>query len=103
MLRIDYENGDGSTTLKIEGKLSGPWVGEAERIWTELTGTETPKRHVTVDLSGVNFVNAEGKRLLTRMLQDGARLERGPLLTRYIVEEVTREAGLSGRPARKGD
>lgn len=103
MLRIGYENGEGSTRLKIEGKLSGPWVSEAKRVWAELTGSETPKRQVTVDLSGVNFINAEGRKLLSRMLLDGARLESGTLLTRYIVDEVTREAGLSHPKTSQGD
>jgi hypothetical protein len=47
-----------------------------------------------VDLTGVTFVDAKGKALLTRMWQQGADLRAAGCLTRCIVDEITK-AGLA--------
>ena len=33
MLRITVEEQNNSTSLRLEGKLTGDWVGELERCW----------------------------------------------------------------------
>ena len=33
MLRITVEEQDNATSLRLEGKLTGDWVGELERCW----------------------------------------------------------------------
>lgn len=92
MLRIDYENSPGSTRLKLEGKLAGPWVDEVARTWFDVIG-EKPAKEVTVDLSGVTFVDPDGKKLLRWMLDRGAKLCDGHLMTQYIVDQVRQDAG----------
>ena len=90
MLRISYETNLRTTTLKLEGKLSGPWVDEVARTWFDING-ENPAKEVTVDLSGVTYVDGDGKKLLGWMFQQGARLRNGHLMTQYIVDQVMRE------------
>ena len=92
MLRISYENNPQSATLKLEGKLAGPWVDEVVRTWSDVVG-DRPAKDVTVDLSGVMFIDGDGKKLLRWMLQRGARLREGRLMTKYIVDQVVEEAG----------
>jgi anti-anti-sigma regulatory factor len=62
MLRVTrMEQADRGLTLRIEGSLSGPWVGEfqvaCERALAE-------RRPITLDLNGVAFVDREGASLL---------------------------------------
>jgi ABC-type transporter Mla MlaB component len=92
LLRISFETNPQTVTLKLEGKLSGPWVDEVARTWFDVNG-EKPDKEVTVDLSGVTYVDGDGKRLLGWMFQRGARLRlrNGHLMTQYIVDQVMRE------------
>lgn len=94
MLRISYETNPQATTLKLEGKLSGPWVDEVARTWFDIHGEQSAKE-VTVDLSGVTYVDSDGKKLLGWMFQQGARLRNGHLMTQYIVDQVMHETAQS--------
>ena len=91
MLKVTVERGDRVTTLKLEGKLSGPWVDEAAKVWSVVVGG-TAAKDVVVDLSGVTFIDKEGKKLLGQMLGQGAQLRDGRLMTRYIINQLVQEA-----------
>jgi anti-anti-sigma regulatory factor len=51
-------------TVKVEGRVAGPWVEELSRI-AERALAESPR--VVVDLSGVTFVDREGIELLRNL------------------------------------
>jgi len=89
MLRITVQDGLQPTTLKLEGKLSGPWVDELERTWLELS-SGTPAKAVTVDLTGVTTIDSEGKMLLTSMFRQGAKFRTAGVMTKHIIDEITR-------------
>lgn len=72
----------------LEGRLAGPWVKELETCWCQIAAS--PQSHVVVDLTGVTFVDADGKALLTSMWQQGAELRAAGCLTRCVVEEITK-------------
>ncbi len=88
MLKITTEKNPEATKFKLEGKLAGPWVDELERSWYA-TATGKGKR-ITVDLSEVTFIDAEGKKLLAWMYQQGAALQAAGCMTKCIVEEIER-------------
>jgi anti-anti-sigma regulatory factor len=88
MLKITVEKNTRSTTLRIEGRLVGPWVGELERAWRDVA-LEVSDGRVTVDLSDVTFVGEEGKVLLESMYAEGAKLKASGCVTRRLVEEIT--------------
>lgn len=95
MLKITFNETPDSTNVKLEGKLSGPWVDELERSWTEhsphASGT------VIIDLSGVTYIDPEGKRLLSRMVEKGVCFEGTRLMTKYVIDEITRAGVHSGK------
>jgi hypothetical protein len=89
VLRITLINSAGGITFKLEGKLAGAWVGELERNWyPAIAGSENQR--LTVDLSGLTFVNAEGRELLAWMYRRGAVLKASNYTTRCLVEEIER-------------
>jgi ABC-type transporter Mla MlaB component len=90
MLKITKHRDAGSESLsfKLEGQLAGPWVEELDACWRQVA-TNTPS-HRMIDLTGVTFVDAAGKALLTRLWQQGAELRAAGCLTRCIVEEITK-------------
>lgn len=61
MLRISEAAGDPKVTLKVEGRLAGPWVQELRTIVEVWRGR---KRPLCVDIAGVSFADGEGVRLL---------------------------------------
>jgi ABC-type transporter Mla MlaB component len=72
MLRITRMVGNDSVdTLKLEGKLQGPWVLEAHdayaRSSAEASGT-------CLDLSSLTFADGEGAALLRELIRSGAQV-----------------------------
>ena len=72
MLRISQDQGhDSIWTLRLEGKLVGPWVTELARSCNELA---CPPNCLRLDLSAVTFVDGPGLALLRDLLGRGATL-----------------------------
>jgi len=88
MLKITIHPETGATRLTLEGRLAGPWVEELDRCWRG--AADEQQNHVVVDLTGVTFIDPEGKELLTRMWRQGAKLQAVGCLTRCIVEDITK-------------
>lgn len=88
MLKITTHTETHSTTLQLEGRLAGPWVGELKRCWLSTVSNRT-KHPLSVDLSAVTYIDAEGKELLNKIYQAGAELVASGCLTSCVVREIT--------------
>lgn len=95
MLKITQQRDATSklVSFMLEGRLAGPWVKELETCWRQIIAS--PQGHTVVDLTGVTFVDADGKALLTSMCQQGAELRAAGCLTNCIVEEITKASRTS--------
>jgi hypothetical protein len=72
MLRITRLVGNGSgETLKLEGKLQGPWVDLAHEAYAL---TAAPTAPTCLELSGLTFVDEEGAALLRELIRSGAQV-----------------------------
>ncbi len=87
MLRITIEKNSRATTFRLEGRLTGPWVEELERVWRSSIA-DPGVGCISVDLTDVTFVGEEGKKLLEQMYGQGAKLKTSRCATRSIVEEI---------------
>ncbi len=65
------EKSDLTRTLKLEGKLWGPWIGELESACGR---PQIRPERVYLDLAGLTFVDAEGALFLKRLIRDGSRI-----------------------------
>jgi outer membrane protein len=90
MLRITTSDVRGTVTLKLEGKLSGPWVDEFEHC-CDIAMKVHSNKELVVNLSGVTFVDSFGKKLLCCMLNRGARLIGTGLVPKSLIEEIASE------------
>ncbi len=90
MLRVTKTNQNETVTLKLEGRLVGPWVQEVTRVWDDTAGT--PTGGYVVDLRSVTFVDSPGRALLATMSRHGAQLIATDCLTRNIVDEIQKES-----------
>ena len=75
-------------SLVLEGRLAGPWVEEL-RIYCRRV-LENHQRCTMIDLTGVTFVDTEGKALLAQLWQQGVELRASGCLTRCLVEDITK-------------
>jgi hypothetical protein len=88
MLKITVHEDQTMDTVKLEGKIGGPWVEELERTWTALTPSLGSKK-LQLDLRGVAFVDAKGRKLLREIHQKthASFLTDSPL-TKYFADEA---------------
>jgi hypothetical protein len=97
MLRITFVEKPEPVTLKVEGRLRGPWVGELERSWSDVT-RHHPAPAIVVDLTDVTSIDSEGNELLRAMSREGARFQSGPLM-KFILDQIRR--GSDGSDAKR--
>ena len=82
MLRIGVETRDGTSVVKVEGQVIGPWVRElaasCERVLVR--GGD-----VVMDLSGVSFVDRDGVEALRALARRGV-----PVMScsRFVAEQL---------------
>jgi ABC-type transporter Mla MlaB component len=87
MLRITHTNNhDSVSTLRLEGKLWGPWVTEFARSCEELPCS---LERLRLDLSAVTFVDGPGVALLRDLLGRGVTLS---ACSGFVAELLHREA-----------
>jgi hypothetical protein len=87
MLRLTRIAGANSTqTIKLEGKLLGPWVEEVRKA----CGT-VPSGRTSIDLSALAFVDGAGERLLRDLIGRGIEVV---ACSNYIAELLRSSAGV---------
>jgi len=80
-------DGDG-ITMKIEGKIAGPYVSALNQAWLVLAPS-VGKRKLQVDLRGVTHVDGTGRNLLAEIHgKTGAEFVADTPLTKYFAEEA---------------
>jgi outer membrane protein len=84
MLRVTVVDEPAIWKVKLEGKLAGDAVSEAERAWTG----KPDGKPVEVDLCGLTGVDAAGKELVERMHVAGANLTAEGVATKALVDDV---------------
>ena len=87
MLRISLIDEIKQITLKLEGDLKGPWVGELERSWLAIAAG-APTRSVRVDLTDAGFVDAEGQILIEDMAKAGVELIATGIMMNALVADI---------------
>jgi len=89
MLKISVNQNADLVTVKLEGKLAGPWVPELERVWCSLL-VALNSTEISLDLRDLNFVDKEGRTLLRQIhAKSGATFVADTPLTRYYADEAS--------------
>jgi len=92
VIRISQIGKGSEWHLLVEGTLSDGWVDTLETSWLEGQSMLNGKS-VCIDLSGVTYIDDKGRGLLARMIRGGAELRTMGIMTRTVVEEITKEIG----------
>jgi hypothetical protein len=88
MLKITLNDSAEALCFRLEGRLSGAWVGELRRCW--LAAQPTPGRKTTLDLGEVDYADAAGQALIAEMHRQGVILRAVTPLMRGLIEEIER-------------
>src|ERR1051325_9253159 len=102
MIRISEIRKSSKQRLLVEGTLAGDWVEVLEKSWLEAQASRNGEP-MRVDLSGVTWIDDKGRKLLKRMIEDGAELRATGIMTRAVIEELIEgiSAGDATRPSPK--
>ena len=102
MLRITTDKNTQCVTLRLEGRLEGPWVGVLGQSFSAAL-RKLRGRRLRVDLNGVTFIDTAGKAALAQMYSRGAELLGEDLETRAIVAEIRNGRAGDGDGGRNGE
>jgi len=86
VLIITVDTAPAIVTLRFNGRLALPEIGEVARMWNVMA-FKPPRRRVLLDLSAVTAIDAAGKQFLERVHQEGNTLVSG-VTTSVIVAEI---------------
>ena len=84
------EPAESLVTMRLEGKVIGPWVEECRHAWHAIRA-ELGSRKLRLDLRGVTFMDGRGTALLREIHKLGeARILADSPLTKYFAERIMR-------------
>jgi anti-anti-sigma regulatory factor len=70
-------------TLKLEGRIAGPWVDELARV---VRGPQEAPRRLVLDVTEVSFADDAGVRLLRELAQRSAELRGASMFLTSLIE-----------------
>jgi len=91
MLRVITETQGDSYRLDLHGTLGGEWVRVLHTHWRSIRA-DAPSAAVTLVLSNVDFIDADGERLLQQMADDDVAFVVAGCMNRYVIDRL--KAGL---------
>ena len=87
-VRITIHEEPETVRLKLEGRLTGPWVREFDQTWRSLESS-LDSRKLVIDLCGVIHMDAEARRLLTEIYEKtGAEIVADTPMMKYFADEA---------------
>jgi hypothetical protein len=87
-LRITQKEDQDAVTLKLEGKVAGPWVRELDRTWRSVAASLGTKR-LLVDLCGVTNIDIDGNRVLADICKETcAQFVADNPMTKYFADRA---------------
>jgi len=91
MLRITVHDKPPVLTFQLEGELAGSWVRELKDCWQRVMASLS-EPILRVDLTGMTFVDEEGKACLAALHRQGAEFVAVDCLTKAIVAEISQDS-----------
>lgn len=94
MLRISMNHESALATLKVEGRVVGPWAAELGRTWRSLWAL-SKQPTLQLDLRGVTYVDSNGARILREIVRStGAEIFADSPLTQYFANQAKQDTAL---------
>jgi anti-anti-sigma regulatory factor len=90
LIRISQIANGSKWHLLVEGTLCDGWVDVLETSGLEAQ-SQLNGKSVCIDLSGVTYIDDKGRDLLARIIRGGAELRTAGIMTRTVVEGISKE------------
>jgi hypothetical protein len=87
MLRVITERLGDRYTLGLHGTLGGQWVAALEQHWRSILD-DVPSAMVTLVLSNVDFIDADGEKLLQQMADHHVEFVVAGCMNRYVIDSL---------------
>jgi hypothetical protein len=68
VMRVSMNDEPTVATLKVEGRVVGPWATELGRTWQDLWSSTKQKR-LQLDIRGVTYADQKGSRILREIVR----------------------------------
>ncbi len=81
--------------LELHGILGGEWVRLLEQHWRAILA-QAPGTAITLALTDVEFIDADGEALLRRMADGGVVFVVSGCLNRYVIGKLQPNAAATG-------
>src|ERR1700679_3318869 len=95
-LRITIQENAEAATIKLEGRIAGPWVAELSRVWVE-TAPQLALKNLSIDLRDVTYADGPGKQTLRGIFaQTGAEMVYSTPWTQFLADQITRSSAQPG-------
>jgi len=90
MLKITVLEKPKAVSIKLEGRLGGPWTTELDRTWKSLTSHLGPRK-VSLDLCDMTYADFNGKQLLREIHEESGALfvADNPLSKHFAAEAMS--------------
>lgn len=87
-MRVNFEQTDVATVLKLEGRVAGPWAAELDRVWID-RAPHLANASLSLDLSNVTYADDDGIGVLRKIfLEAQPEIVATTPLTRYFAEKI---------------
>ena len=97
MLKITVDQEPSIVTLKLEGRIAGPWAAEFDRVWQSLK-SPLESRKLRLDLREVTQMDTEGQKCLAEILRTtDADIVTDSLLIEFYVQKAMEENQKNGK------
>jgi len=90
MFKISFVDTPGQRKLVLEGRLVSPWTAEVLAAWKQAS-EHLDGRNLTVDLTNVTLISPEGEEILSELMRDGAKFSCGGVMTKHVVQQLSRK------------
>jgi len=88
VLKISINDDTLVATLKVEGRIVGPWAAELSRVWRDLW-TSANQKELRLDIRSVTFIDRDGTRILREIVRaTGAEVLADSPLTQYFANQA---------------
>jgi hypothetical protein len=96
MLKISVIDSRTHRRMVIEGTLVEPWLAELRTAW-RATNADLMDRKLVLDLQNVTSIGEDGESALSELIDEGARFSSGGVLTKYLLQQLSRRSKESAR------
>jgi hypothetical protein len=94
LLKISIADDKTIATLKVEGKVVGPWAIELGQTWHDLW-VSTKQKQLRLDISGVTFADRKGTQIFRQIVRaTGAEILADTPLTQDFAKQARCETAV---------